>query len=283
VNQLLATAALATQNVTVRATSQTLSFKGTGTITLSGVSTAGPLVGTGADNRVSLVFTPTAGTLTLTVSGSVVDADLRETNVGNNLPVYQRVNTATDYDYVGFPKYFRADGVDDFDLTASIDFTGTDRVTVVAGIRKLSDAAASIFAELSASSASNNGTFHVSAPAGVNPTYGLRSKGTLTADLFTPSSFAAPITNVVSGDGNISGDSAAVRVDGAVSVTSASDQGTGNFGNYPMYFYRRGGTSLPFVGHDYGILINGRSTGLTDSERKLYEAYIANNSQTLIV
>lgn len=79
-NKLLATAALATQNVTVRAVGHVLSFWGTGTITLSGASTAGPLVGTGAGNRVYLEFTPTAGTLTLTVSGSVLKAQLEEIN-----------------------------------------------------------------------------------------------------------------------------------------------------------------------------------------------------------
>lgn len=71
-NILLNSDAGATQSVTVSATAYTISFYGTGTVTLSGVSTAGPLVGTGANNRVSLTFTPTAGTLTLTVSGTVM-------------------------------------------------------------------------------------------------------------------------------------------------------------------------------------------------------------------
>lgn len=76
-NSLLNTATLSTQNVTVSATPYTLSFYGTGTVTLSGASTAGPLVGTGAyPNRVTLTFTPTAGTLTLTVSGTVSQAQL---------------------------------------------------------------------------------------------------------------------------------------------------------------------------------------------------------------
>ncbi|MFV3388425.1 hypothetical protein ACNFCJ_23975, partial [Pseudomonas sp. NY15364] len=44
-------------------------------VTLSGAAT-GTLTGTGAGNRVSLTFTPTAGTLTLTVSGSVTSAQL---------------------------------------------------------------------------------------------------------------------------------------------------------------------------------------------------------------
>jgi hypothetical protein len=75
-NLLLNSATLSTQSATVTATSTTLSFYGTGTVTLTGVSTAGPLVGTGASNRVSLTFTPTAGSLTLTVSGSVTNAQV---------------------------------------------------------------------------------------------------------------------------------------------------------------------------------------------------------------
>lgn len=70
-NLLLNSAVLVTQSATVAAVAHVLSFTGTGTVTLSGVSTAGPLVGTGANNRVTLAFTPTAGSLTLTVSGDV--------------------------------------------------------------------------------------------------------------------------------------------------------------------------------------------------------------------
>lgn len=77
-NLLLNSGTLSTQSVTVTATAYTLHFTGTGTITLSGASTAGPLVGTGTgeNNRVSLTFTPSAGTLTLTVSGTVTNAQL---------------------------------------------------------------------------------------------------------------------------------------------------------------------------------------------------------------
>lgn len=75
-NLFLNSAVGVTQNVTVAAVAHTLSFRGTGTITLTGTSTAGPLVGTGVNNRVTLTFTPTAGTLTLTVSGSITNVQL---------------------------------------------------------------------------------------------------------------------------------------------------------------------------------------------------------------
>lgn len=74
-NLLLNSAALSTQNVTTSAQAYTLSFYGTGSVTLSGTS-SGSLAGTGANTRVSTSFTPTAGTLTLTVSGSVLYAQL---------------------------------------------------------------------------------------------------------------------------------------------------------------------------------------------------------------
>jgi len=75
-NLFLNSAVGVTQSITVAAAAHTLSFRGTGTITLTGTSTAGPLVGTGANDRVTLTFTPTAGTLTLTISGSCTNVNL---------------------------------------------------------------------------------------------------------------------------------------------------------------------------------------------------------------
>ena len=76
-NLLLNTATLSTQSVTVTAAAHTLSFYGSGTVTLSGASTAGPAVGSGVfPARTTLTFTPSAGTLTLTVTGSVTSAQL---------------------------------------------------------------------------------------------------------------------------------------------------------------------------------------------------------------
>jgi hypothetical protein len=93
-NILLASQVLATQTVTVTATAYTLSFYGTGTITLSGVSTAGPLVGTGANDRVTLTFTPTAGSLTLTVTGTVSEGQL-ETGSFATSPIRTYTTTVT--------------------------------------------------------------------------------------------------------------------------------------------------------------------------------------------
>lgn len=91
---------LITQGVAVTAQVYTLSFVGTGTITLSGASTAGPLVGTGASNRVVLVFTPGAGTLTCTVSGSCKYAVLSAGNFPDGGPIITTAGTSM---ALGFP------------------------------------------------------------------------------------------------------------------------------------------------------------------------------------
>lgn len=74
-NILAADETMATQSVTVTAAAHTLSFWGTGSVALSGAAT-GSLAGTGAGNRVTLTFTPAAGTLTPTVTGTVSRAQL---------------------------------------------------------------------------------------------------------------------------------------------------------------------------------------------------------------
>jgi len=75
-NLLLNSAVLATQTRTVTAVAHTLSFYGTGTVVLSGAHSA-TVVGTGAyPSRSTLTFTPTAGSLTLTVTGTVESAQL---------------------------------------------------------------------------------------------------------------------------------------------------------------------------------------------------------------
>jgi hypothetical protein len=83
-NIIRASAVMSTQTQTVTAVQHTLSFTGTGTITLTGASTAGPLVGTGVNNRVSLVFTPAAAGLTMTVSGDVRLAQLETGGVATD-------------------------------------------------------------------------------------------------------------------------------------------------------------------------------------------------------
>jgi hypothetical protein len=67
--------AFITQTKTVTAAAHTISFYGTGSVVLSGVHSA-TVNGTGANVLTSLTFTPSAGSLTMTPSGTVTDGQL---------------------------------------------------------------------------------------------------------------------------------------------------------------------------------------------------------------
>ncbi|MCK7581015.1 MAG: hypothetical protein MZV65_38955 [Chromatiales bacterium] len=69
-NSLLDGTNLSTQTVTVTAAAHTISFYGTGSITLSGAHSA-TITGTSDTTRTSLTFAPSAGSLVCTVSGTV--------------------------------------------------------------------------------------------------------------------------------------------------------------------------------------------------------------------
>lgn len=248
-NLLNATDALSTQSATVTAVAHTLAFTGTGTVTLSGTSTAGPLVGTGAGNRVSLTFTPIAGSLTLTVSGSVTLAQLE---LGSTATAYQRVASQYDITEAGVPTcyYVQADGVDDAYVTPTIT-PGTDKVQVFAGVRKLSDVAIGTLVELS-TVFTNPGSFAFAAPNSVgSASVAFISTGTEISAV-SSGGLAAPTTKVLTGLGDISGDRVILRVNGTQVDQSTADQGTGNYLAYPAYLYARGGTTLPFNGLDFG-------------------------------
>jgi hypothetical protein len=253
-NMLVATATMGTQSVTVPAAQLTLSIMGTGTVTLTGVSTAGPLIGTGAGNTVSLTFTPTAGSLTLTVVGSVTSAQLE---LGAARTGYQAVVADWDVTESGVTSipalYF--DGSDDSLATAAIDFTGTDKMTVFAGVEKLSDAAIGMVMELSPTVNSNNGSFWLAAPIGAGvANYDFSSKGT-TGQSKNRSGFTAPHTAVLTAQADIAAPSITLSVNGSTASATTTTQGTGNYGNYALFIGRRNSASLPFKGYMIGHMV----------------------------
>jgi hypothetical protein len=197
--------------------------------------------------------------------------DCRISNDGTSIPTYQRVTTSTDYDTVNFPPYLRFDGSNDYMLTNSIDFTGTDKMTVFAGVRKLSNATG-ILCELSTDTFNNNGAFVINPAQGNGQNYAFYGKGTTFAGL-TATTFSSPISNVLSVAYDISKANQSVEIlpniNGAIPVLSSASgstgaMGTGNFGNYPIYIGMRAGTGTPFNGRLYSLITRGVQS--TESE-----------------
>ena len=150
----------------------------------------------------------------------------------------------------------------------------------MAGVRKLSDATGALLVEFSANVNTNNGSFYISAPEGAAATYGTRTKGTGFSTGYNHATFAAPITNVIaasynnSGSGGTPANCVQARINGT--AVTGPDAGTNttaaNYGNHPIYIGRRGGSSLPFNGILYTLIIRGTTTTtgtIADFERNL--------------
>lgn len=202
-------------------------------------------------------------------SGTIATGDLLEVwgaqlETSSTATAYQRVGTAFDVTEAGVPTvhYVQYDGTDDSFSTSSINFTATDKMSVFAGVRKLSDAARGTVVEIGGGGA--NGSFAMEAPdTNGTATFAFRSIGTSAATANFGAN-AAPITKVVTGLGDIAAPSSILRLNGSQVSQNTNTQGTGNFGNYPLFIGRRNNTSLPLNGRDYGIIIVGKTASATE-------------------
>ena len=174
--------------------------------------------------------------------------------ISSTATAYQKVVSQYEVTQAGVASasYLVFDGVDDFMVTGTIT-PGIDKAQVFAGVRKLSNPTA-ILAELSASIGSNAGSFYIS--TGLNPDdgYGAASRGSLSPTSVNYA-FATPSTAVIQFNSDIVADSEILRINGVQQAQSTADQGTGNYLAYPLYIGRRGGSSLPFTGRLYSLIV----------------------------
>jgi hypothetical protein len=197
--------------------------------------------------------------------------------LGSTATAYQRVGAnAFDVTEAGVEDlyYLSYDGINDSLATASFAW-GTDKATVVAGVRVIGSSAGGFIVETSTDIAANNGAFHLIVP-NTSPFGGraFRSKGSTIVDAITASdAYTAPVTQVLTGLGDVSGDTARLRVNGTQVGQSTGDQGTGNYGSYPAYFGARAGTSVFFNGREYSNV--GINRLLTTDELAALESWTA--------
>lgn len=185
---------------------------------------------------------------------------------------YQRVGdvgvTPSDYDASAGRYYLRFDGVDDALQTGNIDFTSTDKMTVWAGVTKLSDAASSVIVELSATANTNNGAWKVLAVDMPSTNISASSRGTAVnaLDQSAKISAASPGSFVIASASDIAGDRVSLRGNSVSAPQAVGDQGDGNYGNYPLYIGARAGTSLYFNGRLYSLIVRGAQSSLSQIE-----------------
>lgn len=204
------------------------------------------------------------------VSGILIwGADLRRTiHTTMGMPAYQRVTTATDYDESGFLPRLRFDGADDSMYSAaSVNFSATDEMTVLAGLTKLSDVTQAIVAELSANSGSTAGAIALASAnltTGSYAGYSARSNGSTSVTVLSAATHPSPDTAVATVLSSVSPASLDIRINGTSEGSSSSSQGTGNFGNHVLFAGRRNNASLPFNGDIFQLIVRGALTSGAD-------------------
>lgn len=227
-------------------------------------------------NDMGTMYQDAAGTVPVTAVGQPVG--LIRDKSGRNNHAYQttsasrpilRQNTTTGAYYLEF------DGSDDFLQTSSVDFTATDKVSLFTGVRKQSTTLAMLY-ELSTSSSTTgqHNAFYLAVPETTDGTIFFRSRAENTggSQIAKVNSTANPLQCVITCTSDIPNDINTVKLNG-VKGYALGDLGVGNYGNYPLYIGRRGGTAYPFNGHIYGLIGIGKLT--SDSETAAIEKELA--------
>ena len=205
----------------------------------------------------STLFQDAAGTVPVTAVeqpvGRILDKSGRGFNAtqatATSRPVLRQDGSGKHYLYF--------DGVDDFLVTPTI-VPGIDKVQVFAGVRRLRSEAAEIIAETGVSYMSHGALYFVAESN--NNRYGFAGRGArqgVTNDQVNINFFPPPDTAALTATQDINGNTPAqMRRNGGVWAKSpGADFGGGNFLAYPLYIGRRVGTSSPFNGHLYSLVL----------------------------
>lgn len=172
------------------------------------------------------------------------------------------------------------DGIDDsWKSTVTLDLSSSDKVTIVAGVTKTSDANTGIIVEHSSNfntSPANDGGFYLAGPnAAAATNFTSSSRGTAAAVPGLGSTVInkpSPISGVLTSINDIAGDSTILRFNGSAAAAGVADKGAGNFSNLSHFIGARGGTTLPFTGSIYQIVVINRA--LTSAELTLIERFV---------
>jgi hypothetical protein len=237
-------------------------------------------VAAGSSGTVSLLFTATQTVTRLLIDRVITGAQVGDVIYADNISVRELPgNHATQataasrpiYRDVGGLRYLELDGVDDFLSTANIDFTGTDKMSVFAGLRKLTDGA-QMLVDLSADPTTTSGSVALQTFNTGNAVV-YRSRGSAGLVDANGGVYATPATRVLVGLSNINAPSVSLRSNGSTLATAVSSQGAGNYGNHPLYIGRRAGSSLAANMRFYGLIIRGALT--SDANIAATERYLA--------
>lgn len=215
----------------------------------------------------STLFQDSAGTTPVTAVEQPVGRMLDKSGRGNHATQSTTTKRPTLKQDANGCYYLSFDGVDDAMQTGNIDFTSTDKMTVWAGVTKLSDSGSAVVTELSGTYSLNPGAFALWAPLTALANFAASSFGSTSVSAISASTFSAPYSASLSATMEINAARLRLRVNSSeVANRDGVSQGSGNYGNYPLYIGSREGTSLYFNGRLYSLIVRGAQSSLSQVE-----------------
>lgn len=206
------------------------------------------------------MFQDDAGTVPVTAAGQVVGLILDKSGNGNHASQATAANKPI-LRNSGALWWLEFDGSNDFLSTPSIDLTGTSKVTMFSGARKLSDAASALIAEQGTTAGTDPSASLLGPSGGGTNKFDFRIRGTTSAiALTTDAAFNAPVTVVITGQGDLTAPLTTLRLNGAQVASVATATGGGNFADFPVFIGRTAGATSPFTGNIYGLIIRGAAS-----------------------
>lgn len=220
----------------------------------------------------STMFQDSAGTTPVTAAGQPVGLIQDKSGRGNHATASGTARPVLQQDGNG-KYYLDFDGTNSTMATSAIDLTTRSSLVFGISVYKDTDTAAAAAVEFSANPNTNNGSFGLLAPNGAaGNNFGFVIRGSSAVGARATSGHASPIGKVLTCTFDIAGAGTSTeilpRVNGVepTLTNSGSASGTGNFGNYALYLGKRGGTTLPFNGRVYGLIIRAATTTTTEIE-----------------
>lgn len=146
------------------------------------------------------------------------------------------------------------DGIDDSYVTSSIDFSRTDKVTVIVAARRPRETA-QYECLLNCGLSGSNGSFALMLSSAYTSS-SFEGKGTL-ARYAVSAPYTVPKNQVLTGVSDLSGNKTILRLSGNKTEVTTS-LGGGNFSNTPIYIGRRDGTSQSAFTQISALLVIGK-------------------------
>ena len=197
--------------------------------------------------------------------------DLRPSDQATGLiPTYQRVNTATDYDSVGFPAGLRWNGSNSWMQNASTDFSGTNKLSVFVGA--ISNLPAVVLNMLLAHNGTGYNAFLLQAPDGNGAgriAFQFAGASAVVDPTATGQSSTASL--VIGGLCDIGAPSSTIRINGVTKQTLTTSLGGGNFANASAFFGSQDGSVRFFNGLTFSNIAIG--IALSASQIAAFEAW----------